>query len=151
LPSGVVCLCEFLAYPYTTGAAVSPGRRGTLSLAGGRTQIMATGDQPARRLERRWAPRYSFRADLEIEWGSAVLRGSTRDISANGMFIEAPDTLWVGAGFTARLNLSQTVKLDCSVKRVEPGRGMGVAVAPSESESQKLYHDLLSSLSPSSN
>jgi hypothetical protein len=112
---------------------------------------MATGDQPARRLERRWAPRYSFRADLEIEWGSAVLRGSTRDISANGMFIEAPDTLWIGAGFTARLNLSQTVKLDCSVKRVEPGRGMGVAVAPSESESQKLYHDLLSSLSPTSN
>jgi len=46
--------------------------------------------------------RYSFRADLEIEWGSAVLRGSTRDISANGMFIEAVDPLWVGAGFTAR-------------------------------------------------
>ncbi len=151
MPSGVVCLCGFLAYPYTTGAAVSPGRRSTASLAGGRTQIMATGDQPARRLERRWAPRYSFRADLEIEWGSAVLRGSTRDISANGMFIEAPDTLWVGAGFTARLNLSQTVKLDCSVKRVEPGRGMGVAVAPSEPESQKLFHDLLSSLSPTSN
>ena len=112
---------------------------------------MASGDQPARRLERRWAPRYSFRAGLEIEWGSAVLRGSTRDVSANGMFIEAPDTLWVGAGFTARLSLSQPVKLDCSVKRVEPGRGMGVSVAPSESESQRLYHDLLSSLSPTSN
>jgi hypothetical protein len=34
------------------------------------------------------------------------------------------------------------------VKRVEPGRGMGVAVAVSETESQKLYHDLLSSLTP---
>ena len=112
---------------------------------------MASGDQPARRLERRWAPRYSFRADLEIEWGSAVLRGSTRDVSANGMFIEAPDTLWVGAGFTARLSLPQPVKLDCSVRRVEPGRGMGVSVAASESESQRLYHDLLSSLSPFSN
>jgi hypothetical protein len=112
---------------------------------------MASGDQPARRLERRWAPRYSFRADLEIEWGSAVLRGSTRDVSANGMFIEAPDTLWVGAGFTARLSLPQPVKLDCFVKRVEPGRGMGVSVAPSESESQRIYHDLLSSLSPTSN
>jgi hypothetical protein len=44
---------------------------------------MGNGDHPARRLERRWAPRYSFRADLEIEWGSAVLRGSTRDISSN--------------------------------------------------------------------
>ena len=110
---------------------------------------MGSGGHPARHLERRWAPRYSFRADLEIEWGSALLRGSTRDISANGMFIEALDPLWVGAGFTARLNLSQPVKLDCFVKRIEPGRGMGVAVALSESESQKLFHDLLSSLTPS--
>ena len=109
---------------------------------------MSTGDHPARHLERRWAPRYAFRTDLEIEWGSAILRGNTRDISANGMFIEAADPLWVGAGFTARMNLSQTVRLDCSVKRVEPGRGMGVTIAASESESQKLYQDLLSSLTP---
>ncbi|HEX4545465.1 MAG TPA: PilZ domain-containing protein [Candidatus Acidoferrum sp.] len=108
---------------------------------------MGSGDHPARRFERRWAPRYSFRADLEIEWGSAVLRASTRDISANGMFIEAADPLWIGAGFTARLNLQHPLTLDCSVKRIEPGRGMGVAVALSESESQKLYQDLLSSLS----
>jgi hypothetical protein len=108
---------------------------------------MGSGDHPARRFERRWAPRYAFRADLEIEWGSAVLRGSTRDISTGGMFIEAVDPLWVGAGFTARLTLDRTVRLDCFVKRVEPGRGMGVSVAVSESESQKLYKDLLSSLS----
>jgi|SRR5258708_6058827 hypothetical protein len=107
---------------------------------------MDSGDQPGRRLERRWSPRYSFRADLEIEWGSAVLRGSTRDISASGMFIEASDPLWVGAGFSARLNLNQPVNLDCFVKRIEPG-GMGVSVAVSESESQKLFHALLSSLS----
>ena len=68
---------------------------------------MDTEERAARRsLERRWAPRYPFRADLEIEWGSAVLAGKTRDISASGMFIEAADTLWVGAGFSARLNLS---------------------------------------------
>ena len=109
---------------------------------------MSTADQPARRLERRWAPRYPFRTGLEIEWGSALLRGNTRDISSNGMFIEVPDTLWIGAGFTARLHLPQPVKLDCMVKRVEPGRGMGVSVAVSETESQKLYHQLLSSLSP---
>ncbi len=108
---------------------------------------MGSGDQPARRIERRWAPRYTFRAGLEIEWGSAVLRGSTRDISASGMFIEAADPLWVGAGFTARMDLARPVKLDCFVKRIEPGRGMGVSVAVSESESQKLYEDLLSSLS----
>jgi PilZ domain len=108
---------------------------------------MGSGDHPARRNERRWAPRYSFRADLEIEWGSAVLRGNTRDISANGMFIEAADPLWLGAGFTARLTLDRPVKLDCFVKRIEPGRGMGVSLAVSEIESRKLFEDLLSSLS----
>ncbi|HKE33613.1 MAG TPA: PilZ domain-containing protein [Candidatus Acidoferrum sp.] len=109
---------------------------------------MSSANQPSRRLERRWAPRYAFRAGLEIEWGSAVLRGNTRDISSNGMFIEVPDTLWVGAGFTARLHLPQPVRLNCLVKRVEPGRGMGVSVALAESESQKVYRDLLSSLAP---
>ncbi len=108
---------------------------------------MGSGKHPSRQLERRWAARYSFRADLEIEWGSAVPLGNTRDISANGMFIEAADPLWVGAGFTARLNLTRPVKLDCFVKRVEPGKGMGVSVALSESESRKLYQELLSSLS----
>ncbi len=108
---------------------------------------MGNGEHSARRLERRWAPRYSFRADLEIEWGSVVLRASTRDISANGMFIEAADPLWIGAGFTARLNLPQPLTVDCSVKRIEPGRGMGVSVALAESESQRIYQELLSGLS----
>jgi hypothetical protein len=99
-----------------------------------------------RRFERRWAPRYSFRADLEIEWGSAVLTGKTRDISANGMFIEAPDPLWVGAGFTARLNLSSPLKVHCSVKRIEPGLGMGVTVALAEHDKQKDFQQLLDSL-----
>jgi hypothetical protein len=108
---------------------------------------MGSGDQSLRRLERRWAPRYAFRAGLEIEWGSAILRASTRDVSANGMFIESPDTLWVGAGFTAHLGLDDPVKVNCSVKRIEPGLGMGVAVTHSESQYEKRYHDLLSSLS----
>jgi hypothetical protein len=108
---------------------------------------MGSGDQTSRRLERRWSTRYSFRADVEIEWGSAVLRASTRDISANGMFIECTDTLWVGAGFTARMNLDRQMKLDCFVKRIEPGRGMGVTVALAETENHQRYQQLLSSLS----
>jgi hypothetical protein len=108
---------------------------------------MGSGEHPARRLERRWAPRYDFRADLEIEWGSAVLRGSTRDVSSNGMFIESADTLWVGAGFTARLSLDHPVKVDCFVKRVEPGHGMGVSIAVSESQHQERYQQLIASLS----
>jgi hypothetical protein len=108
---------------------------------------MASSEPIARRTERRWATRFSFRADLEIEWGSAVLRGNTRDVSANGMFIEAADTLWVGAGFTARLHLGHPVELHCSVKRVEPGYGMGVTVAATQVENQQRFQELVASLS----
>lgn len=108
---------------------------------------MATGDLPSRRTERRRATRFAFRAELDIEWGSAVLRGSTRDLSASGMFIEAADTLWVGAGFTARLKLDKPVLLDCFVKRVEPGCGMGVSVDLSKAETQQRYQELLAQLS----
>jgi hypothetical protein len=108
---------------------------------------MGSGDQTSRRSERRWAPRYSFRANLEIEWGSAILRASTRDISSNGMFIESADTLWIGAGFTAHLVLDRPVKVNCSVKRIEPGLGMGVSLTVSESQYEKHYQDLLASLS----
>jgi hypothetical protein len=109
---------------------------------------MSTGDQLPRHLERRWAPRYSFRADLAIEWGSVVLRASTRDVSSNGMFIESNDPLWVGAGFTAHLSFEQQpLKVDCFVKRIEPGRGMGVAVTLREELHEKRYQDLLASLS----
>ncbi|MGB2624146.1 MAG: PilZ domain-containing protein [Candidatus Acidiferrum sp.] len=108
---------------------------------------MGSGEHPSRRSERRWAPRYSFRANLEIEWGSALLRASTRDISSNGMFIESPDPLWIGAGFTAHIVLDRPVKVDCSVKRIEPGRGMGVSVTVSEEQHERRYQDLLASLS----
>jgi hypothetical protein len=108
---------------------------------------MGSGDQSARPSDRRWAPRYSFRANLEIEWGSAVLLASTRDISSNGMFIESADPLWIGAGFTAHLVLDRSVKVDCSVKRIEPGLGMGVAVTLSDGQHEQRYQDLLASLS----
>jgi hypothetical protein len=108
---------------------------------------MGSGDRPSRRLERRWAPRYVFRAPLEIEWGSAVLRGNTRDISSNGMFIESNDPLWVGAGFTAKIAIDQPVQIDCFVKRVEPGRGMGVMVSVPDQAQQQRFQALLNSLS----
>src|SRR4029077_9181126 len=116
-----------------------------ISLAGGSGLTMSNGDQP-RRLERRWAPRYSFRTDLEIEWGSALLRARTRDISSNGMFIESTDPLWVGAGFTAHIGNERRVKVDCFVKRVEPGLGMGVSVTVPEDQ-RHIYQELLSKVS----
>jgi PilZ domain len=108
---------------------------------------MGSGDHSKRLLERRRAPRYAFRTGLQIEWGSAVLRAQTADISANGMFIESTDPLWIGAGFTAQLGLDDPLRVDCFVKRVEPGRGMGVAVTLSEESQQQRYKQLLRSLS----
>lgn len=77
-----------------------------------------------------------------------MLRASTRDISSSGMFIESADPLWVGAGFTAYLAVGEPLKVDCFVRRIEPGRGMGVVVTVREEQHQQRYHDLLASLSP---
>lgn len=108
---------------------------------------MSTGEIGSRRPERRRAPRYPYQASLEIEWGSARLKARTRDISDSGMFIESEDVLWVGAGFRARLVAERPVWLECSVKRVEPGLGMGVTVAHSEDQSIQHYQELLAKLS----
>lgn len=99
-----------------------------------------------RRMERRRSPRYRYRALVEIEWGSARLRARTRDVSEGGMFIESEDILWVGAGFRAKLASDSPLWMDCSVKRVEPGSGMGVTVALREDQSQRHYQDLLAKL-----
>jgi hypothetical protein len=82
---------------------------------------------------------------LEIEWGSAWLKGRSRDISAGGMFIESEDVLWVGAGFRARMSAERALWLECSVKRVEPGHGMGVTVAVPEDQ-QEHFQELLAKL-----
>jgi hypothetical protein len=62
------------------------------------------------------------------------------------MFIEAEDVLWVGAGFRARLATEKPCWLECMVKRVEPGLGMGVTVELPEAQSQHHYQDLLAKL-----
>ena len=99
-----------------------------------------------RRAERRRAPRFRYHAAVEIEWGSARLRARTRDVSAGGMFLESEDILWVGAGFRARLATESPLWMECSVRRVEPGTGMGVTVELREDESQREYAGLLAKL-----
>ena len=106
---------------------------------------MVTVDRGHRGNDKRRAPRYRYQAALENEWGSAWLKGRTRDISAGGMFIESEDVLWVGAGFRARMSTERALWLECSVKRVEPGHGMGVAVAVPEDQ-QEHYQSLLAKL-----
>jgi len=107
---------------------------------------MNAGDPQVNDLERRRAPRYRYQAPLEIEWGSARLTARTRDISEGGMFIEADDLLWVGAGFRARLAVDSPLWMECLVKRVEPGSGMGVTVELREDQSQRHFRDLLAKL-----
>jgi hypothetical protein len=62
------------------------------------------------------------------------------------MFLESEDILWVGAGFRARLIMDRPVWMECSVKRVEPGLGMGVTVALAEPQSTEQYQELLAKL-----
>jgi PilZ domain len=107
---------------------------------------MSVGELGPRRPERRRAPRYPYQANLEIEWGSARLKARTRDISVGGMFIESEDILWVGAGFRARLVADRPVWVECSVKRVEPGLGMGVTIAVPEDPKSHPYQEILAKL-----
>jgi hypothetical protein len=106
---------------------------------------MSIGEFEARRTERRKSPRFRYQAPVEIEWGSARLRARTRDISASGMFIESEDVLWVGAGFRARLAMERPLYVECWVKRVEPGRGMGVTVELQDEQSRH-FQDLVARL-----
>ena len=70
--------------------------------------------------------RRQFRGVLEIDWGSSILTGSVRDIGPRGLFVELTPPLWLGATFSARLMVNPIIKLNCTVRRVEPGTGMGV-------------------------
>jgi len=81
-------------------------------------------------VERRRVPRYSFETKVEIEWGSEVLTLVTADLSLGGMFLHYSNPLWIGATFRARvLSLAMNgdpLEVECVVRRVAPGKGMGV-------------------------
>ena len=100
----------------------------------------------ATQTERRRSTRYPFGAVLKMEWGSAVIRGSVIDISAEGMRIEIADPLWVGARFSAVLALEPPLRMECVVRRVEPGRGMGVSLVTPEAEDRVRLAALLDPL-----
>jgi len=76
--------------------------------------------------ERRRSPRFTYRSVVEIGWGAEVLKCMSRDISIQGMYLETEHPLWLRAEFTARLDVGETIEVDCMVQRVEPGRGMAV-------------------------
>lgn len=88
-------------------------------------------------------PRFKFAAPVEFEWGSATVRAFVRDISANGLFIEMTDPLWIGATFSASLNLSPPLHLYCTVHRIDPSRGMAVRVAFANKENEQRFSELV--------
>lgn len=94
-------------------------------------------------IERRRFPRLLFRAPVEIEWGASVLEANTGDIGAEGMFIETTEPLWVGATFTASLCVTPAIRLDCAVRRVVPGKGMGVSFVTLDEGVRSRITDLL--------
>ncbi len=90
--------------------------------------------------------RYHFSAPLEIEWGSSLLQGRVCNISAEGMFIEIANPLWVGASFSAQVVLDKPLRVHCTVHRIEPGHGMGVRIVITDEESRTRFAGLLEAL-----
>ena len=93
--------------------------------------------------ERRRNARYACHASVEIEWGSEVLRAVISDLSASGMFIVTREPLWMRAEFSARILDGQRLLVNCVVKRVEPGRGMGVEFTEIPLDSRKPLEEYL--------
>jgi len=103
-------------------------------------------EQASARPDRRNWQRKKFRGNIEIEWGSTVLNGEVRDIGPRGLFVEILPPLWVGAAFRARLNVNPALLLDCTVARVEPGKGIAVVFHVAEENGKAQLESLLLSL-----
>jgi len=94
-------------------------------------------------VERRRFPRYPFQSDVEMQWGFETLSALITDISVGGMFIATNNPLWVGASFTAKVVLGEPFSLNCVVRRVLPGRGMGVLFVDVPEETRARIENLI--------
>jgi hypothetical protein len=99
--------------------------------------------------ERRVQIRYSFDAEIEIEWGSSTITGQARDISVGGLFIIPSESLWIGARFAANLKTEPPIKIECTVVRAEPGRGIGVKMSLLDISAAAQFQELLANLESS--
>ncbi|MFQ5817697.1 MAG: PilZ domain-containing protein, partial [Terriglobia bacterium] len=98
-------------------------------------------------IDRREHRRAHYSAAVEIERGAAIERGHTSNVSLGGMLVEMENPLWVGSEFRARVGLPEgPLEVDCVVKRIIAGTGMGVefvAMKPNDRERlQKLLEGL---------
>jgi hypothetical protein len=99
--------------------------------------------------ERRKHIRYSLNADIEIEWGSSTIMGQAHDISIGGLFIMPSESLWIGARFAANLLTQPPLKIECTVVRAEPGRGIGVRMALADAAAAAQLEELITNLESS--
>ena len=97
--------------------------------------------------ERRRFPRYPFQSDVELQWGFETLPALITDVSVGGMFIATNNPLWVGASFTARMVLAEPLALNCVVRRVLPGKGMGVLFVDLNDEARARLESLVKTVS----
>ena len=97
--------------------------------------------------ERRRGPRFPCAVGITIEWGAAALHGSVVEISAEGMFVELDQPLWIGARFAARLELEKPVQVECVVRRVQPLRGMGATYSITDEAQRDAIATLIEKLS----
>jgi hypothetical protein len=82
-------------------------------------------------LDRREYHRARFFADVEIERGDQRFRNRISDITLDGLLIETSEPLAPGTEFHARVFLPEPppLEVECIVKRVVEGVGMGVVFA----------------------
>jgi hypothetical protein len=102
-------------------------------------------EELSRRL-RRGFERFKFTVKAEVVWQSHKKWGHVVDVSRSGLFIEMDEPLARGTRFTAHLALNVPLPVNCEVKRVVPGLGVGVAIAVPQA-SKNRFEALLQALS----
>ena len=81
--------------------------------------------------------RYYFYVDAEIAWRLRTLWGRVSNISRGGMFIEVADPPPLNTSVSVYLALDTPLRLECVVRRVVAGRGIGVTLTvPEEGETR---------------
>lgn len=90
--------------------------------------------------------RFKFEVKAFVEGESEKAWGCVTDMSRNGLFIEMTEPPALGARITAYLALNVPLKLQCVVRRIAPGRGIGVGFTV-PAESKQRFEALLTALS----
>jgi hypothetical protein len=96
--------------------------------------------------ERRKYVRYGFQSDAEVVHGGETKKAFITDISMGGLFIVTETPLRMGAACTVRVLLNPPITLNCVVRRVLFGKGMGVGFDPPAEEVRVRLERLIASL-----